>query len=64
MLPVFVLFAFVRYIYNNKVEEEMFICECLPAHTATGKDISNVIYLYMAEKSHTLKCSDICTCVA
>jgi hypothetical protein len=45
-----VLFAFVRYIYNNQVEEEMFICICLPTHT-TGKDSANLSDLYMGEKS-------------
>jgi hypothetical protein len=55
------LLAFVRYIYNNQVEEEMPICKRLPTHT-TGEDIFNLTDLYISGKDlRWNQCVDICT---
>jgi hypothetical protein len=56
-----VLLAFMRYIYNNQVEEEMLICKPWSAHI-TADDILNLIDLSMAEKGLSWKqCIDMCT---
>jgi hypothetical protein len=48
-MPVSVLLASVRYMYNNHVEEELSMCKHLPIHT-TEESTFSLIDMCMAEK--------------
>jgi hypothetical protein len=53
LMPVSVLLAVLRYMYNNQVEEELSMCKPLPVHN-TGVNIFSLTDLCMAEKGFSV----------
>jgi hypothetical protein len=56
-----VLLVFVRYMFHNKIDENLLLCKSLKSHT-TGERIFKVINSYMIEHEISWgKCVDVCT---
>jgi hypothetical protein len=56
-----VLLVFVRYLFQNKVEENLLLCKSLKSG-ATGEEIFKIINSYMIEHEISWgKCVDVCT---
>jgi hypothetical protein len=56
-----VLLLFVRYLFQNKIEENVLLCKCLKSRS-TGEEIFKVINSYTIEHEISWgKCVDVCT---
>ena len=56
-----VLLAFVRYVYDGDIQEDLFLCKTLPTST-TGEEIFKILDTFMSEnKIPWKKCLDVCT---
>ena len=56
-----VLLAFVRYVYDGEIQEDLFFCKTLPTST-TGGEIFKILDTFMSEnKIPWKKCLDVCT---
>ena len=61
MSGLVVLLAFVRYVYDRDIQEDLFLCKTLPTST-TGEEIFNILDTFMSEnKIPWKKCLDVCT---
>ena len=56
-----VLLAFVHYVYDGDIQEDLFLCKTLPTAT-TGEEIFKILDTFMSEnKIPWKKCLDVCT---
>ena len=61
MAGLAVLLAFVRYVYDGDIQEDLFLCKTLPTST-TGEEIFKILDTFMSEnKIPWKKCLDVCT---
>ena len=60
MAGLAVFLAFVRYVYDGDIQEDLFLCKTLP--TSTGEEIFKILDTFMSEnKVSWKKCLDVCT---